>query len=92
MDQTLRRTGGTLASLVTMTVFIKDARYGDRFVQIRREMFPDGQFSGERAHHRVELRPAGMRSRSRASRCGRQVHERELLDENRDKAGEAAAA
>src|SRR5216110_2728137 len=27
MDQTLRRTGGTLASLVTMTVFIKDARY-----------------------------------------------------------------
>ena len=46
MDQTLRRTGGTLASLVTMTVFIKDARYGDRFVQIRREMFPDGNFPG----------------------------------------------
>jgi len=46
MDQTLRRTGGTLANLVTMTVFIKDARYGDRFVQIRREMFPDGNFPG----------------------------------------------
>jgi len=29
-----------------MTVFIKDARYGDRFVQIRREMFPDGNFPG----------------------------------------------
>ena len=46
MDQTLRRTGGTLANLVTMTVFIKDARYGDRFVQIRREMFPEGNFPG----------------------------------------------
>ena len=46
MDQTLRRTGGTLTNLVTMTVFIKDPRYGDRFVQIRREMFPDGNFPG----------------------------------------------
>src|SRR5262245_11780044 len=32
MDQTLRRTGGALANLVTMTVFIKESRYGDRFV------------------------------------------------------------
>ena len=46
MDQTLRRAGGTLANLVTMTVFIKDPRHGDRFVQIRREMFPDGNFPG----------------------------------------------
>jgi 2-iminobutanoate/2-iminopropanoate deaminase len=46
MDQTLKRTGGTLANLVTMTVFIKDPRHGDRFVQIRREMFPDGNFPG----------------------------------------------
>ena len=44
MDQTLRRAGGTLANLVTMTVFIKDARYGDRFVEIRRQMFLDGNF------------------------------------------------
>ena len=44
MDQTLKRTGGTLADLVTMTVFIKEARYGDRFVEIRREFFPDGNF------------------------------------------------
>ena len=27
MDETLRRAGGTLADLVTMTVFIKEARY-----------------------------------------------------------------
>jgi 2-iminobutanoate/2-iminopropanoate deaminase len=44
MDQTLRRAGGTLASLVTMTVFIKEPRYGDRFIEIRRELFPDGKF------------------------------------------------
>src|SRR5207253_3011062 len=33
IDQTLRRAGGSLASLVTMTVFIKEPRYGDRFVE-----------------------------------------------------------
>ena len=44
MDQVLRRTGGTLANLVTMTVFIKEPRYGDRFVEIRGELFPDGNF------------------------------------------------
>jgi enamine deaminase RidA (YjgF/YER057c/UK114 family) len=44
MGETLRRAGGTLANLVTMTVFIKEPRYGDRFVEIRRELFPDGNF------------------------------------------------
>jgi enamine deaminase RidA (YjgF/YER057c/UK114 family) len=44
MDQTLRRVGATLADLVTMTVFIKEPRHGDRFVQIRKELFPDGKF------------------------------------------------
>ena len=44
MDGTLRRVGGTLADLVTMTVFIKEPRHGDRFVEIRRELFPDGKF------------------------------------------------
>jgi enamine deaminase RidA (YjgF/YER057c/UK114 family) len=46
MDATLRRAGGSLANLVTMTVFIKDARYGDRFVEIRKSMFPDGNYPG----------------------------------------------
>jgi len=46
MDQTLRRAGGTLANLVTMTVFIKEPRYGDRFVEMRRQFFPDGKFPG----------------------------------------------
>ncbi|PYM18277.1 MAG: RidA family protein [Candidatus Rokuibacteriota bacterium] len=44
IDETLRKTGGTLADLVTMTVFIKEARYGDRFVELRRGLFPDGKF------------------------------------------------
>ena len=44
IDQTLTRAGGALADLVTMTVFIKEPRYGDRFVEIRRELFPDGKF------------------------------------------------
>ena len=46
MDQTLRRAGGTLADLVTMTVFIKDPRHGDRFVDLRKAKFPDGNFPG----------------------------------------------
>jgi enamine deaminase RidA (YjgF/YER057c/UK114 family) len=44
MNRTLERVGGSLANLVTMTVFIKDPRMGDRFVQIRGEYFPDGRY------------------------------------------------
>jgi enamine deaminase RidA (YjgF/YER057c/UK114 family) len=44
MDQTLRRTGGTLANMVTMTVFINDPRNGDRFVEMRQDAFPHGNF------------------------------------------------
>ena len=44
MDKTLRRCGGTLANLVTMTVFINDPRYGDEFVKIRGEIFRDGRY------------------------------------------------
>ena len=44
MAETLRRAGGTLASLVTMTVFIKEPRFGDRFIEIRRELFPGGNY------------------------------------------------
>ena len=44
LNRTLERAGGSLANLVTMTVFIHDARNGDRFVAIRREHFPDGRY------------------------------------------------
>jgi 2-iminobutanoate/2-iminopropanoate deaminase len=44
LDATLKRTGGTLANMVTMTVFINDPRHGDRFVELRKEFFPDGNY------------------------------------------------
>jgi enamine deaminase RidA (YjgF/YER057c/UK114 family) len=46
IDKTLRRAGGTLANMVTMTVFINDPRNGDRFVELRKGFFPDGNFPG----------------------------------------------
>jgi enamine deaminase RidA (YjgF/YER057c/UK114 family) len=44
MDKTLKRAGGSLDNLVTMTVFITDPRYGDPFVRIRAGIFKDGRF------------------------------------------------
>lgn len=42
--RTLERVGGTLENMVTMTVFINDPRNGDRFVEIRREFFPNENY------------------------------------------------
>ena len=39
---TLARSGGTLQDIVTMTVFILDVRHSDRFIEIRKEHFPEG--------------------------------------------------
>jgi enamine deaminase RidA (YjgF/YER057c/UK114 family) len=44
LDQTLRKAGGGLANMVTMTVFINDPRHGDRFVEMRQGFFPDGNY------------------------------------------------
>jgi enamine deaminase RidA (YjgF/YER057c/UK114 family) len=44
LDNTLRRAGGTLADMVTMTVFILDSRLGTRFTEMRREMFADDKY------------------------------------------------
>ena len=41
LNQTLEEAGGSLADMVTMTVFITDARYGDRFTEFRKEIFRD---------------------------------------------------
>jgi enamine deaminase RidA (YjgF/YER057c/UK114 family) len=41
LGKTLEEAGGTLADMVTMTVFITDARLGDRFTQLRKEIFGD---------------------------------------------------
>jgi enamine deaminase RidA (YjgF/YER057c/UK114 family) len=44
LDKTIQRAGGRLANLVTMTVFINDPRSGDRFVELRKGFFPDGNY------------------------------------------------
>ncbi len=41
LGRTLNEAGGTLADMVTMTVFITDARLGDRFTELRKEIFGD---------------------------------------------------
>ena len=41
LEQTLEEAGARLSDMVTMTVFITDARYGDRFTQLRKEIFGD---------------------------------------------------
>ena len=46
IDQVMKRAGGSLANVVTMTVFIKESRYGDRFVEMRKDMFQNGNYPG----------------------------------------------
>jgi 2-iminobutanoate/2-iminopropanoate deaminase len=46
IDQTLNKAGGSVANLVSMTVFINDPRNGDRLTEIRREIFKDGNYPG----------------------------------------------
>ena len=41
LGRTLEEAGAKLGDMVTMTVFITDARLGDRFTQLRREIFGD---------------------------------------------------
>ena len=42
LDSNIKASGGSgLADMVTMTVFITDARLGDRFIELRKESFRD---------------------------------------------------
>ena len=41
LGRTLEEAGASLADMVTMTVFITDPRLGDRFTELRREIFGD---------------------------------------------------
>ena len=41
LGKTLEEAGGALSDMVTMTVFITDARFGDRFTQLRKGIFGD---------------------------------------------------
>jgi len=41
LGKTLEDAGAALGDMVTMTVFITDARFGDRFTQLRKAIFGD---------------------------------------------------
>ncbi|MEE9256518.1 MAG: RidA family protein [bacterium] len=40
IEKVLERAGGGMKDIVTMTVFISESRHGDRFTEIRKEIFP----------------------------------------------------
>jgi len=44
LDERLKEFGGSLANIVTMTVYIGDTRYGDEFVAIRRTLFSNDEY------------------------------------------------
>ena len=44
IDAIMKRAGGSLANIVSVTVFIKEPRYGDRFVEMRKDYFKDGNY------------------------------------------------
>lgn len=46
LNETLKKSGGNLGDVVSMTVFITDVRQGEHFANIRKEFFPDGKFPG----------------------------------------------
>jgi 2-iminobutanoate/2-iminopropanoate deaminase len=46
IDAIMQRAGGSLADIVSVTVFIKEPRYGDRFVEMRKDYFKDGNYPG----------------------------------------------
>ena len=44
LDAQLKKAGGSLQDLMTMTVYIKEVRDGDTFVAMRKDVFPSGHF------------------------------------------------
>ena len=46
IDGIMKRAGGSLENIVSMTVFIKESRYGDRFVEMRKDFFNNGNYPG----------------------------------------------
>jgi 2-iminobutanoate/2-iminopropanoate deaminase len=46
IDGIMKRAGGSLDNIVAMTVFIKESRYGDRFVEMRKDLFNNGNYPG----------------------------------------------
>ena len=46
IDGVLKNAGGSLNNVVAMTVFIKESRYGNKFVEMRKDFFKNGNYPG----------------------------------------------
>jgi len=46
IDAVMKDAGGSVGNIVQMTVFIKESRYGDRFVEMRKGFFQNGNYPG----------------------------------------------
>jgi enamine deaminase RidA (YjgF/YER057c/UK114 family) len=46
VDAVMKDAGGSVGNIVQMTVFIKESRYGDRFVEMRKGFFQNGNYPG----------------------------------------------
>jgi len=46
IDKVMKDAGGSVGNIVQMTVFIKESRYGDRFVEMRKDFFQNGNYPG----------------------------------------------
>jgi 2-iminobutanoate/2-iminopropanoate deaminase len=46
IDDVLKKAGGSLDNVVAMTVFIKESRYGNKFVEMRKDFFKNGNYPG----------------------------------------------
>ena len=46
IDEVLNKQGGSLNDIVTITVFITDARLGDKVVESRKQIWKDGHYPG----------------------------------------------
>jgi len=57
IEKTLAEAGAKLSDMVTMTVFLIDARYTTRMTELRGELFGKG-FPRQRCDHGPRLRPA----------------------------------
>jgi 2-iminobutanoate/2-iminopropanoate deaminase len=44
IDSIMKKAGGNLSNVVQMTVFIKESRYSDLFVELRKNFFETGKY------------------------------------------------
>ncbi|EHP44692.1 endoribonuclease L-PSP [Cupriavidus basilensis OR16] len=78
IDQTLKRAGGSLKDIVSMTAYLTDARNGATFSKVRSEMFPDRNFPASAQITVSNLAVPGMQIEIQAiavigDKCSRQT-------------------